>query len=236
MNRYLVSFFITLLLYISFITLYLYGSKPKIEQQSAKKSYTRVNITILSKKPPQKKIVKKIKKVKPKSKIKDKLKPKKIIKKVVKKSHIKKVIKKPIRKKKNIKKQKKITKPKKQQDFIPKQQIKQKQTKSKTGVNNKDKKLIELKKQKYYQLIKETIQSNKEYPRKAIRRGIEGAIKVDFVISKDGKLLDINIIDGDKIFYRSTTKAIEDSFPIKLDKKIFTKDFHLTLTLIYHLN
>ncbi len=237
MNRYLVSFFITLLLYIGLIALYLYNSQHKIETQSAKKSYTRVNITILSKKPPQKKVIKKTKKVKPKPKIEHKPKPKKIIKKIVKKSHIKKVVKKQIIKKKL--KPKKIVKKKiikKQKKIIPKQQIKQKQTKSKTGITDKDKKIIELKKQKYYKLIKEAIQSNQEYPRKAIRRGIEGDTKVDFLISKDGKLLDIRIIDGDKIFYRSTKEAIENSFPIILDSKIFTKKFNLTLTLEYHLN
>ena len=252
MNRYLSSFALTALIYIGAIVSYFVYFKDNTSKQSAKKSSQRVNFTIISKKPPQK-VIKKVvkteqkkpkkkiikKKIKkkmikkkptPKPKLKKITKPKKVIKKTIKKIVPKNVIKKQA--KKIVEKIKPI---KKEQPFIHKSQIKKVKSNSKVGVSKKDNKQKELKKQKYFTLIKQTINQNKKYPKKAVRRGIQGIIKVQFTVSKDGKLLNIDILDGKKIFYKSIKKAIKNSFPLTPPKNIFIKSFKLTLKIIYKL-
>jgi len=271
MNRYLKAFIVTTIIYIMIIGSFIYAIEDTKQNQSAKKSLQRVNITILTPKPPQKKIEpKKVAKPKPKPKPKPKMKPKKIEpkkivkkqkpkpkakpKKVVKKITPKKIIKKikpkkiepkkvskpkpkvkpkKIEPKKIVKKQK--LKPKKEQKFIPKKQIKQTVSKSKQGVNKQNDKLVDIKKQKYYEMVKTTITNNKKYPKRAVRRGIEGSVELKFIVTKDGVLKEIKIIDGKSIFYKSAKKAIKNSFPLSPPKGIFQKDIELEIKIVYRL-
>ena len=94
----------------------------------------------------------------------------------------------------------------------------------------------EIIKNNIYKKIKLKIIQNKIYPKKAIRRKKEGDVEVKFTVSKDGKLLDIVILNGRKIFYRSVKSAIKNSFPIKIDKNIFDKNFELNLVMHYRFN
>ena len=197
--------------------------KPKPKKIIKKKKIVKPKPKPKPKKIIKKKVIKKKKIIKPKKIIKKKkiVKLKPIVKKIIKK----KVIKKPIEK----------IKPKKEQIFIPKPQVKKVQSKSKIGVNHEDNKQKELKKQQYFTLIKQKINDNKKYPKKAVRRGIQGIVKVQFIVSKDGKLLSINILEGKKVFYKSIKRAIRDSFPINPPKDIFIKQFNVTLKIVYKL-
>ena len=183
----------------------------------------------------QKKVIKpKVKKV-IKPKVKKVIKPK--VKKVIKKKHKqKKVIHKKIVKKKPvkkvIKKQSKIDKVVKKEPIEPKPIVKPIVQKKQNGINDKKN---ELKKQKYYKLIKQTITLHKKYPKKAIRRGIQGFVKVKFIVSTNGELVSIDIIDGKKIFYKSVKKAIKKTFPLPPPKGVFSKNFELEVKLVYRL-
>ena len=92
-----------------------------------------------------------------------------------------------------------------------------------------------MKQHKYYSQIKQTIDKNKSYPQVAVRRGIQGEVKIQFTISKDGELLSYKILDGQKIFFKSISEAIQNSFPLTPPNDIFTSNLDLKLTLHYKL-
>ncbi len=86
-------------------------------------------------------------------------------------------------------------------------------------------------------LIKETINKNKRYPKVAIRRGIEGFVEIEFKLLRNGQVISVNILNGKKIFYKATKKAISKSFPISIPNKL-KESFPMTfkLKVIYNLH
>jgi TonB family protein len=206
-NRYLVSFTIAFLIYATIIlAIYLNISKLSKTHTSNKLSKKNISFSIITQKPPQNKSKKQSKK--------DTKKIKKQKKKFSKKKIAKKEIKKP---QKIIKK------------FIPKRVIKQSKNIIKTP-------LIDSLKLKYYALIRKKIEANKRYPNRAFRRKLSSKVKVEFQVSKDGKLKNIKFLSGKKIFFKASKKAIQKSFPIKIDKGIFEDNFVLKITLDYSIS
>jgi len=67
----------------------------------------------------------------------------------------------------------------------------------------------------------------------ALRRGIQGEVKIGFILSKDGDLISYEIISGDKIFEKSIEKAMKDSFPVPLPQGVFDSNINLSLTILY---
>ncbi|MEO1954692.1 MAG: TonB family protein [Campylobacterales bacterium] len=235
MNRYFKSFFLTLFLYIIIIGVCIsfLQEHPKVSSKKEQLKKLKVSLvtivepTVLKKEilKPNKKIIKQKKVIKPKIKkvIRKKHKQKKVIhKKIVKKKPVKKV----------VKKQSKIDKVVKKKPIEPKPIVKSIVQKKQNGINDKKN---ELKKQKYYKLIKQTITLYKKYPKKAIRRGVQGFVKVKFIVSANGELVSIDIIDGKKIFYKSVKKAIKKTFPLSPPKGVFSKNFELEVKLVYRL-
>jgi outer membrane biosynthesis protein TonB len=187
MNRYFISFVLTLFIYTSVISAFLYSLESDIKD--IKNSPQRVQISILATKftKQDNKIIKSIKK--------------------------------------KQKTEKLIARIKKSQDHIVK-----------IDTNTKSKNTIELKKQKYIELIKQAIAKNKKYPKVALRRNIQGDIQVNFIVSKDGLIKEIKIIKGKKVFYKAVKKAIIDSFPIDIDENIFDDDLKLNLIIKFKVN
>jgi periplasmic protein TonB len=242
-KRYASSFGITAIIYVALIASFLFSfdSKMAISSQ-AKQSTQNVKFTIVSQKPqsqPKKKVEKKVvKKINPKKlvkKVENKPEPKQTIEKFPRKKIVKKEpVKKPEPKKVEKKIVKKIEKP---QQKIVKQQIKQNKTISKSKSNLEDeKRKLQEQKNIYYTMIKESIAKNKIYPKVAVRRGIQGDVKVDFTISKNGELLEFKIVEGKNIFKKSINNAIDKSFPIQLPKDLFTANLDLSITIQYRLN
>lgn len=97
------------------------------------------------------------------------------------------------------------------------------------------KKINELK-SRYFASLQEKLNENKSYPKRARVRNIEGDIKVEFEISPSGELLSFRIVDGRKLFFRSTKKAIESIFPFKPPMGVISKNTTIKLTLAYRLN
>ena len=116
---------------------------------------------------------------------------------------------------------------------VPKKQTKQIVTKqqNKQSLNNE----IKAKQNIYFTNLKKRIDKYKSYPKKAVRRGIQGSVKVNFTLSCNGELISYKIIEGKKIFKKSVIKAIKNSFPFKPPTGIFTKDISFTLTIKYSL-
>jgi periplasmic protein TonB len=263
MNRYLLSFITTFFIYIVIFTTFLFSfQEQKTIKSKNERSEENVKFTIVSLPPPKienivkeikketKKIkeIKNIKKVEPKKITKPKPKPKakKIIKKVVKKTETKSIEKKIVKKKIQKKIVEKIVKKE-----IPKKikntnntnntnnivQHKKQKTKNilKNEINENLNKQKELYKRIYLSKIKEIISKNKSYPKSAIRRNIQGDVKISLTISPNGELLSFKIIKGNRIFNKSIKKSLEKSFPMKPKKDMFLSNLDLSLTISYKL-
>lgn len=262
MNRYLSSFIITAFIYFGFIAGFLYYfNNPKPIEIKTKKSIESVKFTVIK----QEKIEPKIEEpkkpepiiepeiiippipipkptIKPKPIIKKDLnitieKPKPIIKPkpIVKPKKIRKVIPKKIIKKKIIKKSRKTVKNSNKRE-VKKTQIKTNKSISKKGVIGSKVNVKKKQQQKsYYSKITRAINKNKSYPSKAKRREIEGSVKVKVILSRKGKLLSYKILSGKKVFKKSITKAIKNSFPLKPPKDIFSSNIEFSFTVRYRL-
>ena len=189
--------------------------KPKIEPKPKPKPKPTPK---KEKKPkPKKKLKPKKKaKIKPKHKTKAKIKPKK-------------------RASKKVKKAAKSAKrgSKKAQKSISKSQRKKTLSNNNFGVNRVTSKITNRQKQNYYALVKRTIAQNKIYPRVAARRGMQGSVRVNFTLSPNGDLLNINIISGPQIFYNSVRSAIQNSFPLRPPPNLFRSNINMTITIVY---
>jgi len=219
MNRYTKSFFITFIVYIIIFVGFLYPfeddkqlkSTQKKSEQIVKFTIIQEPIVIEEKKEiiVKKHEIKKIERIIPKQTITKKLKPK------------------------VIEKKKKIIQPK---QILVKQQIKQnKSTQKDTKIHQDTLKKRKENQNKYYTQIKETINKNKSYPKMAIKRGIEGIVKIQFEISKDGKLLSFNIIEGKRVFKKSISQAVKNSFPLTPPQNTLVSNTSLSLTIDYRL-
>ncbi|SHO80530.1 Ferric siderophore transport system, periplasmic binding protein TonB [hydrothermal vent metagenome] len=250
MNRYISSFFITILLYSTLIMGYLYYlDTPIMIKTQPKKSQEIVKFRVVK----EEKIEVEKEKVEPEAVIKEeiitpkipipipipkpseKIKPIKDINKTVEPKKIvkKKLIKKKFKKKKH-KRKKYIKKSKVKKRAVNRTKIRRNSSKAKKGVatNNSKKRQIE---RKYLNRVKNAINRNKSYPSKAKRRGVEGSVKVRVVLSSKGKLISYKIVSGNKLFKKSVKKAIKNSFPLLPPKGIFSSNIKFTFTLKYKL-
>lgn len=88
-------------------------------------------------------------------------------------------------------------------------------------------------------VIDKKIIENIYYPEKATRRGIEGKIIIKVEISKNGNLLNYEIIskNNNQILEESSITTINKIFPIKeLNTKNTLEDFSTIITFVYKLN
>ncbi len=230
------SFLVITLLY-SFDDTYIAPTKKENSNQNVK--FTLINLpktiekpTIEQKKVRKKEIEKPIKKIVKKINPK-KISPKKLVKKTTPKNKIQEKI---VKTKKTVKEPKIVKKEIKKTDTkIVANQVKKEKSLTKKTLTQIDTKQLTIKQNKYYTKIKQTIDKNKSYPKIAIRRGIQGEVKIQFTISKNGELLSYKILNGKKIFLASISEAIKNSFPLIPPKDIFTSNLDLKLTLNYKL-
>lgn len=98
-----------------------------------------------------------------------------------------------------------------------------------------DENIVKAKRDHYYKMLKEMIAKNKIYPKVAVRRGIQGDVKINFTISKNGELVKFDIIDGNQVFKKSIKSAMDKTFPVKPPQGILLSKTDLTVTLAYRL-
>jgi protein TonB len=55
------------------------------------------------------------------------------------------------------------------------------------------------------------LNSHLVYPKKAIRKRIEGTVLLQFIVDKDGSVSDLKVLDGDPILAEAALKAMEDT-------------------------
>ena len=60
------------------------------------------------------------------------------------------------------------------------------------------------------------IDQHKHYPKRALKRGIEGRVRFTLVLDRAGQLQSFEWLEGNRLFYKSTLEAIKRSLPLKL--------------------
>ncbi|QFR49465.1 TonB family protein [Sulfurimonas lithotrophica] len=230
MNRYFSSFVISLFVYVSlFAGAVVFFNKNDTFSDKEIKKPNVVTVCMVApqpkliKEPIKKKIVKKKKVVKKKKPIK-----KKIIKKELPKpsQSLKKeeIIKEKIVKEEVVKEQVAMEQPeiKKTQQVVAKE---------KPYINPDE---IKAKQNLFFTELRNKINKNKSYPRRARRRGIEGNVEVKFFLQSDGSVKSIEFVSGKNIFKKSVIEAIENSFPVEVDKTLFSfpKEFKISIEYI----
>jgi protein TonB len=203
------------------------------------------------------------KKRKHKKVIKRKIKKKRFVKKKIrKKTKVKKIVKKKITKKKIVKKRvlqpkrikKRVVKVVKRVEpiieevyYIPtpqpkkvvaivKEPVYRKPTFStKPQPQRKPQRKIDksVEKREFLSQVRGKIINNKKYPKMALRRHIQGAVKVKFDITSSGNVSNIQFINGKSILQKSVRKAIRNSFPIGVPNNIKSElpihDIYITI-------
>ena len=219
MIRYIISLFISIVIYIGLIYIYIYLSRS-IEKP--KKREVRVKISILE---PKKRLIKPTPTPTPKLTPppivippKPKPKPKKIVHKVKKIAHKPKKIytPEPIIEE-EIYREPEIVTPKQQNskilDTTPIKSIKE------------DNRIDDLaiQKRKFLKRVRSNIYSNRIYPLKAKMRGIEGRVHLLFDITSDGEAVNIRTLNAPRILQQSVKKALRRSFPIDIPPILLDK-------------
>jgi protein TonB len=206
---------------------------PKVQKKIEPKKIIKKRV--IKKKIIRKKIIKK-------RVLKKKVKKKKIVKKKILK---KRVVKRKLVKKRVIKKIKpKRVEPIVQEVYIPTPQPKRViKPVIKVPVHRKvptEPKRVDksAEKRQFLSQVRSKIIANKRYPKMALRRHIQGAVKIKFDITSSGNVSNIRYINGKKILQKGARKAIEKSFPITipsyLRSELPIRDIYLTIHFNIH--
>lgn len=143
---------------------------------------------------------------------------------------------KPVVKKKKIVKKKVIKKKRVKKKSVKKRVTKRKSTTKKASRKKRASKTeaSPAKKNAFMSRIRAKINKNKAYPRIAQRRGMQGSVKVRFTILPNGHVSNIKIT-GKKVFHKSARKAIQKAFPIKVKSAPLSLPTTVNLTLRYQI-
>lgn len=243
MNRYLSSFVLSFAIYVSVVTtIFYFISNNNCEANSKIEVQKIVKISLLNLQKEGEK------QAEPKKEL-EISKPKQEVKKESKKVELTKVEPKKIVNKvslplmehtKNVENVEKVAS--KEETFTQEAKVTEKVV-SNTALANQEKSIRETQKtlvelqerqKSFFLELRALINQNKSYPNSARRRGIQGDVQVRFDILENGNVDNIELISGQSIFKNSVQEAIEKSFPIQVDKTLFSfpKEFKITLAYV----
>lgn len=94
---------------------------------------------------------------------------------------------------------------------------------------------LEAKRNLFIEQMRQAIDKNKIYPNSARRRAIEGEVKMSFTLQADGSVHGIEMVAGKSIFEDSAKEAIAKSFPLRVEKELFSFPKEFQITLVYTL-
>jgi protein TonB len=89
-------------------------------------------------------------------------------------------------------------------------------------------------KNRFLAQIRARINRAKSYPRMAMKRRMQGVVKVRFTILPTGQVGSISL-SGPKIFYKSARKAVQSAFPVNVKKAPLSLPMVVNLSLRYQL-
>jgi protein TonB len=224
MNRYLSSFAITIIIYASILfsaIVFIQNSDSFSDKKVTKPNTLSISMLAQPKQKPPKKVKKKIKKpVKKKKPIKEKVPLKEEIIKEEPEPVEEEIV-------------KEEPKPVKQEIVKEQTPVKNKQqtiVKKQSKINHDE---IEAKKNIFFTKLRNKIEQNKSYPKRARRRGIEGSVEVRFYLQSDGSVKKVEFLSGKNIFKKSIIKAIKNSFPVEVDKSLFDFPMEFKISVDY---
>ncbi len=141
-----------------------------------------------------------------------------VIKKVEKKPEPKKIVKKKV-KKKPVKKR-----------------VKKKKTKACRASSRRatSRRIDPNKKSRFLANLRAKINRGKSYPRIAKKRGMQGTIKICFIILKNGHVGNITL-SGPKVFHNSAKRAVKKAFPLNVKNAPLSLPTTVNLSLRYKL-
>ncbi len=245
-HRYKVSFFITALLYIIPVLLYLYWIKKTIIVSDIPKEHT-VELALSQFAPqappsavkapvqpetladaetePEEKPKEEPQPPKPAEPIQEEPKPEPVP--VLKEVPVPKPVVK--RKQKQIK-QKTAVKKHTTKKHIKKRKVRQKRRVSGGGSPH----YSAAQRNRFLARIRARINRAKSYPRIAQRRGMQGTVRARFTILKNGHVGNI-VLSGPKVFHSSARKAIKSAFPVDVKHATLTLPATVNLSLRYKL-
>jgi len=236
-HRFSVSFILTLFLYVTVASVFVFFTKKLVgtEQKPKEKTisfslsqYTQETIVEepikeTPKEPEDKPVVKEVEPELTPEPIVEKLiaKPLPLVKKkkILKKKHIKKTVRKKVVKKKSKK-------------IRPKKRTKHKVRKASKQASKSQ--ASPAKKNAFLAKVRAKINRAKSYPRIAQRRGMQGSVKVRFTILKNGHVSNIQV-SGKKVFFKSARQAVKKAFPISVKHTPLSLPSTVNLTLRYQL-
>ena len=205
--------------------------KPKARKKIkrvVKKSKKRIVKKRVIKKKKIKRKIKKKKKIAKKRVVKKKIVKKRVIKKPKPKKIIKKIVKQPIFKKPIVKQRQMVQEPEPIiEEFytapvphkvktVPKIS-KPIYTPPPPPIPKVDNSAL---KRSFLTQVRSRIITNKKYPKLALRRHIEGSVRVKFNIDLNGDVSNIRFVSGKSILQKSVRKAVLNSFPINIPQKL----------------
>ncbi len=82
---------------------------------------------------------------------------------------------------------------------------------------------LTIQKRKFLNRVRRNIYSNRIYPIKAKRRGIEGRVHLIFDITSSGEVTNIRTSNAPRILQKSVKKALKQSFPIDIPPILLDK-------------
>ncbi len=82
---------------------------------------------------------------------------------------------------------------------------------------------LTIQKRKFLKIVRRNIYSNRTYPPKAKRRGIEGRVHLVFDITSSGEAINIRTSNAPRILQKSVKKALKQSFPIDIPPILLNK-------------
>jgi len=88
---------------------------------------------------------------------------------------------------------------------------------SNTRVKSRD---LSGEKRAFLSSIRESINSNKIYPKRAKRMGLEGVVRVTFDIDSSGNVSNIRATNAPNILKRAVIKAVKNSFPVAIPSNL----------------
>lgn len=245
-HRYKVSFFITALLYIIPILLYLYWIRKTIIVSDIPKEHT-VELALSQFAPqappsavkapvqpetlteeetePEEKPKEKPLPPKPAEPIQEEPKPEPVP--VLKEKPVPKPV---VKRKQKQVKQKTAVKKHTTKKHIKKRKVRQKRRVSGGGSPH----YSAAQRNSFLARIRARINRAKSYPRIAQRRGMQGTVKARFTILANGHVGNI-VLSGPKVFYHSAQKAIESAFPVNIKRATLPLPATVNLSLHYRL-
>jgi len=84
--------------------------------------------------------------------------------------------------------------------------------------------------------VRSKIIANKKYPKMALRRHVEGSVKIRFDITKEGYVSNIRFINGKSIFHKSIRKTLERTFPVGIPSVMRGKLPISDVSVVLHFN